>query len=166
MHLFWNASSKMKCKFESFPGLPCENSTFLIKQLFYLLISFSFWSALIMINTRHKLIASLFWHVPQIACTLHVGSKNNQSSPGNISLCRCSWKVGWEALSSSDNSAAPCQGAGAEEAWCLHLAKLLSWISNTADVPAFVGFQGFGGLLGHWSPVLDGDQLFLSRPGQ
>lgn len=85
-----------------------------------------------MINTRHHFIPTLFWHMTQIACILYVGFKNNQSNPGNINLCRCWWKAGQETLCSSDNSAAPCQGAGAEGAWHHRLAKLLlSWISNT-----------------------------------
>lgn len=93
-----------------------------------------------MINTRHQFLPSLYWHMPQIAHILYAGSKKNQSNPGNISLCRCWWKVGQETLCSLDNSAAHCQGA--EGAWRRQLAKLLlSWISNTAGMPEFMAFM-------------------------
>jgi len=168
---------KMKCNFAFLPDLPWENKIFLIKLLLfhwnffkskmYGFFFFLFWSALIMINTRHHFILSLFWHMPQIAHILYVGSKNNQCNPGNISFSRCWWKVGQETLRFLDNSAAPCQGASAEGGWPCQLAKLLlSWISNTADMPVFAGFQLFGGLPGHWYPVLDEGQLFSSGPGQ
>lgn len=34
-------------------------------------------------------------------------------------------EAGWGISSSTDNLIATCQGAGAEETWCIQLAKLL-----------------------------------------